>query len=128
MAMYAVGFGLFIIWVIRLGLGDPLWWVGFDIDDQNLFALTLIGAGFIHSLGIAINGSWKWSPALRLTGMGLHAGAISFLVLTIADYDGGHGIPSGLYQYSVAASILWFLTAKCATDLRDSLAIWRLCQ
>jgi len=127
-SLVAVGFGLFTIAVISLGLGDPLWWAGLDIPAQNAFALVLVFAGTIHSWGIAINGRWQWSPLLRVIGMTVHAAGISYLVAAIVgSISAEHGIPSGLYQYSVTAGILWYLDWRAFFDLRDSLAITRLC-
>jgi len=126
MAIYGVGYGLFIIWVIELGLGNPLWWVGFDIDEQNAFALTLIFAGFLHSMGIAINGKWRWSPALRAMGMSIHAGATTYLIVSMLGSLGPHGVPSGLYPYSVTAGIFWFLALKGCQDLYHSITLSRI--
>jgi len=127
-SLVAVGFGLFIIAVISLGVGDPLWWAGLDIPAQNGFALVLVFAGTAHAWGIAINGRWQWSPLLRVIGLTVHAAGISYLVAAIVgSISAAHGVPSGLYQYSISAGILWYLDWRAFLDLRDSLTITRLC-
>jgi len=127
MALYAGGFGIFIIFTISMETGNPLWWVGFDIPAQNVFALLLMFAGTIHAWGIAINGRWRWSPLLRVIGMAVHAIAITYLVVAIINSIGPHGIPSGLYSYSVTAGMFWYLVWKAMLDLRNSFSIVRLC-
>jgi hypothetical protein len=127
MALYAVGFGVFIIFTIDAGLGSPLWWVGLDQNAQVLFALAMVFAGFIHAMGISINGSWRWSPLLRLIGMVTHATGVTYLVVAMIGSIGPpHGLPSGLYTYTVTAGLFWYLSCKAFVDLQNSLKLWAI--
>lgn len=72
-AMYAGGLGLYIGFLISMFGVSPASWVSGSASGQLMFAQGLTLAALIHAIGISVNGSWRWSPMLRVVGISLHA-------------------------------------------------------
>ena len=76
-AIFAGGFGVYV-WTLSYTT-NPLWWAGlFDADARD-FGQVITCAALIHAAGVRINGSWRWSPVLRLFGMVIHAAMFGWL-------------------------------------------------
>lgn len=70
------------------------------------WAISLMLASFVYLLGIIINGSWKWSPALRLTGAGWHT--ITLGLFTVGSSAAPYGDPFALATAIFACVHAWF--------------------
>jgi len=78
LAIYATGFGLHVWWHSLLS-ENTLEWTGMYLPEALRFGQFLSISGLIHMAGVRINGSWRWSPVLRLIGMLGHLGGIGSL-------------------------------------------------
>lgn len=76
-AVFAGGFGVHI-WATSLA-SEPLAWAGIGDGAALIFGQVMGVAALVHALGVRINGAWRWSPALRLTGMVVHTVLFAFL-------------------------------------------------
>ena len=111
-ACFAGGFGVHI-WATSLA-GDPLAWAGTHNGGAVLFGQAISLAALIHALGVRINGSWRWSPALRLTGMVVHT--VLFAVLAWQ----GVGQTAG-YTYSWITIALAYGALSALKDTKRAL-------
>lgn len=112
-AVYAGGFGIYI-WSASFS-ANPLEWSGLDHGEALVFGQLLTLAALIHSLGVRINGAWRWSPVLRLIGMAGHA--------TLIGYLASHGAgTSAAYTYSWGFALLAYGASSAA---RDTLTAYR---
>jgi len=127
MAAYGVVFGAGIMVLLAFG-GQPLYWLKVSQDMQTDVALLILFSGVIHALGIRVNGSWRWSPALRVIGMAAHASAMTWLALSafVATFGSLHGVASGVVTYGPLAWAFWCLAWGAWHDLKRSLALWRI--
>ena len=57
-------------------------------------------AALVHAMGININGRWRWSPVLRLTGMICHAVAFFYLASL-----GSASLPLLTYRFILSAGL-----------------------
>ena len=106
-AVYAGGFGIYI-WSASF-TANPLAWSGLDGWEALLFGQMLTLAALAHSLGVRINGAWRWSPVLRLIGMAMHAALFGFL----ASHGAG---TSAAYTYSWGFILLAYGATSAARD------------
>jgi len=97
-----------------LGFASPVYWLPHDLQDA--LAHFMILASFFHSLGIAINGNWRYSPALRVVGLSMHASVISVFV-----YSGAFSSASYTYAWIFAA--LMYGVVSAFKDLYNSLTV-----
>lgn len=114
-ALYAGGYGMFIGLRHATDGAPPINWTGFSLTAQLELGAFLVAAALAHGLGVRVNGSWRWSPVLRLWGMATHSAL--FAALTIA----GAASTAG-YTYAWATGFLAFGAWNAA---RDSIDAWR---
>lgn len=107
-AMYAAGFGIFI-WSQSF-TQNPLEWADLDLVGALAFGQAMTIAALVHAAGVSINGSWRWSPVLRLIGMALHAGLFGYLA---AHGSGG----TAVYTYSWGFLMMAYGAASAARDV-----------
>jgi hypothetical protein len=104
-ALFAGGYGLHV-WSLAT-YSNPLQWAGMTQEDALAFALTISAFAMTHAVGVRINGSWRWSPILRLIGMTGHAAMFGFLAVAgagqTASYVYGWGLGLMIYGASSAA-------------------------
>jgi hypothetical protein len=73
--------------------------------NASVWAFGIAAACTLYLVGIYINGSWRWSPALRLTGALAHGSILSLFSIsasTAADGDFlvvAAGVFAGLYAW-----------------------------
>jgi hypothetical protein len=101
-ALYAGGFGMFIL-ICNL-LGSPIYWLD-EVNQQSL-AHFMILASLIHSTGVSVNGSWRFSPALRVLGLSMHSTVIALFV-----YEGNFSSASYTYGWILMALLYGVLSA-----------------
>lgn len=78
-ALFSLGMGL-TIWVSLVSeFSTPLQWTTLAPHQKEAVAWLLVWAGVVHAAGVRINGSWRWSPMLRLFGMVLNAAVMAWL-------------------------------------------------
>lgn len=84
----------------------------------QFWAGSLMLASGIFLLGIIINGRWKWSPLLRLTGAAWHTATLAAFSIggATAPYGENLAISAGVF----AAIHFWFAAINLS-DLRASL-------
>lgn len=111
-ACFAGGFGVHI-WAASTA-GEPLLWAGMHNEAATDFGQAMSVAALIHALGVRINGSWRWSPALRLTGMVVHT--VLFAVLAWQ----GVGQTAG-YTYSWITIALFYGALSALKDTKRAL-------
>lgn len=95
-ALFSIGFGMHV-WALAFN-SQPLAWAGLDNAEALSLGQAMSLAGLVHALGIRINGNWRWSPALRVAGMSVHAASFLFLAWS------GIGQTAG-YTYSWGAGM-----------------------
>ena len=115
-AVFAGGFGVHI-WAAGL-YGEPLAWAGLHNGQAMIFGQVMSLAAFVHALGVRINGTWQWSPALRFVGMALHTVMFGFLAAK------GFG-STGFYTYSWATALLFMGALSALKDTKRALG-WEI--
>lgn len=116
-ALYGIGFGLYILTLLALGK-DPLAWAGMVGIEASIYGYLVLAAGVIHAAGTWINGSWRWSPALRVLGMTQHAMAVGVLC-----YEGISSGSSAGFAYGALLLLLVGVIYSEIEDLRFALQV-----
>lgn len=111
-ALYAGGFGMFILICQVLGFPSPIYWL--DAVDQASLAHFMILASLIHSTGVSVNGRWRYSPALRILGLSMHTSVIGVFVV-----EGNFS--SATYTYAWICLALLYGVLSALRDLYRSL-------
>lgn len=111
-AMFAAGFGLHI-WALSYR-SNPLVWAGLSVDEALTFGCVMATFGMIHSIGVHINGRWRWSPVLRLIGLLGHTFAFAFL----ASRGAGQ---TAVYTYTWGFVLMLYGAWSAAVDVRAAL-------
>ena len=109
-ALFVLGFGGFISGYASTGI-NVVRWAGFDLVSAAIFGWCFIAASVVHSLGIWLNGRWRWSPMIRFVG--LVAAFSLYLHLAI---QGSR--PPSTAQYMYLSTSFLFLVAAISM-LRD---------
>ena len=78
--------------------GTPLWWAGLGRVESTSFGLLMLGAALLWSIGININGRWRFSPVLRLIAM-----ITSFSLFASLMWAGIGGTAGYVYGWITAA-------------------------
>lgn len=110
-ATFAGGFGVHI-WAAAF-YSEPLWWAGFHNGAALVFGQAMTIAAMIHALGVRINGRWRWSPAMRLTGMAVHTVLFGYLAVQ------GFGQTAD-YTYAWGTGLLAFGASSAFRDVRSA--------
>lgn len=118
-AVYAGGFGVYI-WSESF-IENPIAWTGVDINGALAIGQLMTLAALLHTLGVRINGEWRWSPVLRLAGMTCHALIFAFLAWQ------GAGT-SAAYTYTWGVALLIYGASSAARDTFTAIrgAEWNL--
>lgn len=123
MSFYGIYFGTLVVLLLDTGLGDPLYWVWPDQAEQKLVGLAFLTAGIIHAIGVNLNGSWRWSPALRVVGLALHTGLMARIFWAGA-WQEPYGVTSGGITYLPFVLVFGFFAFAAFRDLIQSLRLW----
>ncbi len=115
-AAFAGGFGIHI-WAAAFN-GEPLLWADLHNHEALLFGQAMSVAAFVHALGVRINGTWKWSPMLRLLGMVAHTLMFAFLAFK------GFGQTAG-YTYGWITGLLLMGALSALKDTKRALG-WEI--
>ena len=115
-AMFAGGYGVHI-WAAGFH-GEPIIWAGFHNGQALIFGQAMSVAAFVHALGVRINGTWKWSPMLRLLGMVAHTLMFAFLAFK------GFGQTAG-YTYGWITGLLGMGALSALKDTKRALG-WEI--
>ena len=78
--------------------GTPLWWAGLGRVESASSGLLMLGAALLWSIGININGRWRFSPLLRLVAM-----ITSFCLFASLMWAGVGGTAGYVYGWITAA-------------------------
>lgn len=111
-AIFAGGFGVHI-WAASFA-SSPLAWAGVDTPSALIFGQVMTLAALVHALGVRINGSWRFSPALRLLGMTVHTGLFGYLAWA------GIGQTAG-YTYAWGCVALMYGAMSALKDTKRAL-------
>jgi hypothetical protein len=103
-ALYAGGFGMYILLCNLLGYPSPIFWLS-EVNQSSL-AHFMILASLIHSTGVSVNGAWRFSPALRVLGLSMHSTVIGLFV-----YEGNFSSASYTYGWILMALLYGMLSA-----------------
>jgi len=122
MAIYGMFFGTGIFLSIMAG-GSPLYWLNLTVQQQGDAALGIMLFGLLHAVGVRLNGSWCYSPALRAIGMFGHTIAMAYITVIsfVATVNSPHGLASGFFTYSGITFVFFALALGSLKDLRISL-------
>lgn len=111
-AMFAGGFGLHI-WA-RAYHTNPLEWAGVSIGEALAFGCIMASFAMVHSIGVHINGRWRWSPVLRLIGLLGHTLAFALLAY--------HGMgQTAAYTYAWGLALMLYGAWSAAVDTWDAM-------
>ena len=115
-AIYGTGYGVWIWMVIVLTGWGPLWWTGTENEVQMVLASLFMGAGLVHALGVWVNGSWRWSPVLRLTGLLCHM----ILMIWLAS-NTLNPLSTAVYNYLFIGFLLFVGAMSAVSDVRTAI-------
>jgi hypothetical protein len=76
-ALYGLAMGIYS-YVAHINGQSAFAWV--PVENAGIaLAWAFIGSSLVHGVGVKINGSWRWSPAIRFVGMAAHTAVIAVL-------------------------------------------------
>jgi hypothetical protein len=116
-AFYAAGYAAFIGIIMTLTDDSPLRWTGLSETQQFEVGSLMMAAGVTHATGIYVNGSWRWSPALRVVGLSLHLVVISSIAIAAPVTS------SAFYNYAAIAAMLAIGVMNALQDVQHARGI-----
>lgn len=117
-AIFSGGFGAHI--ATGSVSGTPLWWAGLGRVESTSFGLLMLGAALLWSIGININGRWRFSPLLRLISM--FVSFCLFASLAKAGFGGTAGYVYGWITFALAYAVRSaFVDTKRALGASDGI-------
>ena len=116
MALYVAGFGAFVA-AYEVGGVNAMAWTGMNIVASSWFAWLCIWGATIHALGLWLNGSYRWSPIIRASGLLMGSGLFAHLAWLGAGAQNTAG-----FTY-LAVFVGFFFAFR--TAVRDCVLAWR---
>lgn len=99
--------------VVALWPGPPgLGWAGLDYDQSRITGLAVILSSLVLAVGCRINGRWRWSPVVRLAGVG----GLTGVALCLA-WHALYAAASAWAVYSFTAAVSVVVWVNTAVDV-----------
>ena len=110
-ALFFAGFSLWILFLTPQVDVPPLAWMKISEAAQMAVGYTFALGALLHGAGVRLNGRFWWSPMLRVAGMMVHSGALSWLATNTPN-----PASTAVYVYFVAGVVMMLGTFHALGD------------
>lgn len=110
-ALFFAGFSLWIMFLTPTADVPPLAWMRISEAAQMTVGYVFATGALLHGAGVWINGRRWWSPMLRVLGMMVHSGALSWLA-----FNTPNPASTAVYVYAVFGVVMALGTINALED------------